>query len=179
MKQQRTLPFAALIFCICATALLGGCATAPGATTVSTGAAASPSKVPLPAAELATAKEQVIATERAFAKSMADRDLKAFATFVGEDTVFYSGPKPLHGKQAVVDFWSKFFTKPEAPFSWEPKDVEVLDAGDLAISSGPVYDPSGKEFATFSSIWRREGPNTWHIVFDKGASVCDCKAKAQ
>ncbi len=171
---------AALLLCACATALLGACATAPGAASPATASAAAMDPVPGPAlsaAELAIAKEQVIATERAFAKSMADRDLKAFATFVGVDTVFYSGPKPLHGKQAVVDFWSKFFAKPAAPFSWEPKDVEVLDGGDLAISSGPVYDPSGKHFANFSSIWRREGPNTWHIVFDKGESVCDCKAK--
>lgn len=120
-----------------------------------------------------------MATERGFAKSMADRDHKAFATFVAADTVFFSGPKPLHGKQAVIDFWAKFFTKPAAPFSWEPKEVEVLDSGDLAISSGPVYDPSGKHFANFSSIWRREAPNTWRIIFDKGSEECDCKAKGQ
>lgn len=26
----------------------------------------------------------------------------------------------------------------EAPFSWEPAQVEVLDSGTLALSSGPV-----------------------------------------
>nr|WP_295773955.1 nuclear transport factor 2 family protein [Rhodoferax sp.] len=123
-----------------------------------------------------SAKDQVIATERAFAKTMADRDHTAFASFVAADTVFFSGPKPLHGKQAVVDFWAKFYKGPDAPFSWEPKEVEVLVSGDLAISSGPVYDPSGKLFATFTSIWRREAPNTWRIVFDKGNPVCDCAA---
>lgn len=124
----------------------------------------------------ASAKEQVAATERAFAKTMADRDHAAFASFVATDTVFFSGPKPLHGKQAVVDFWAKFYSAPSAPFSWEPKEVEVLDSGDLAISSGPVYDPSGKQFATFTSIWRREAPNTWRIIFDKGNPICDCTA---
>ena len=122
----------------------------------------------------ASAKDQVMATERAFAKTMADRDHGAFTNFVANDTVFFSGPKPLRGKQAVVDFWAKFYSGSKAPFSWEPKEVEVLDSGDLAISSGPVYDPSGKQFATFTSIWRREAPNTWRIVFDKGNPVCDC-----
>ena len=121
------------------------------------------------------AKQQVADTERAFAKSMADRDLNAFAGFVSEDTVFFSGPKPLHGKKAVVDFWSKFFAKPSAPFSWKPEEVEVLDAGNLALSSGPVYNPEGKLVGRFSSIWRLEAPNQWKIIFDKGSDVCDCK----
>lgn len=130
--------------------------------------------VPPTGADPASAKEQVFATERAFAKTMADRDLPAFASFVATDTVFFSGPTPLHGKQAVVDFWAKFYSGPVAPFSWEPKEVEVLDSGDLAISTGPAYDPSGKQFGTFTSIWRREAPNTWRIIFDKGNPVCDC-----
>ena len=120
------------------------------------------------------ARQQVMATERAFAKTMADRDHKAFASFIAEDTVFFSGPKPLHGKQAVVEFWARFYRKPQAPFSWEPDEVEVLDSGTLAISSGPVRDPSGKLFARFTSIWRLEAPGQWRIIFDKGNEVCDC-----
>ena len=124
-----------------------------------------------------TAKDQVFSTERAFAKTMAERDHAAFASFIATDTVFFSGPKPLRGKQAVVDFWAKYYSGPNAPFSWEPKEVEVLDSGDLAISSGPAYDPSGKQFGTFTSIWRLEAPNTWRIIFDKGNPVCDCAAR--
>ena len=92
---------------------------------------------PLPASD---AKEQVIAAERAFAKTMADRDHTAFAQYVSDEAVFFSGPTPLRGKQAVVDYWARFYSKPNAPFSWEPKEVEVLDSGGLAISSGPVKD---------------------------------------
>ena len=123
------------------------------------------------------AREQVIATERAFAKTMADRDLKAFGSFLSEDTVFFSGPKPLHGKQAVLDFWSRFYSKKEAPFSWEPKTVEVLDSGALALSSGPVYDAQGKLFACFSSIWRQEAAGQWKIVFDRGTGPQECEKK--
>lgn len=123
-------------------------------------------------------KEQVTATERAFAETMAERDHAAFANFVAADTVFFSGPKPLHGKQAVVEFWAKFYKGTSAPFSWEPKEVEVLDSGGLAMSSGPVYAPDGKQFATFTSIWRLEAPNTWCIVFDKGIYCKSSNAKS-
>jgi ketosteroid isomerase-like protein len=129
---------------------------------------------PLPADD---AKEQVMRTERAFAKTMADRDLNAFASFVSEDAVFFSGPTPLHGKQAIVEYWKRFYGKSEAPFSWEPAQVEVLASGDLALSTGPVHDPSGKLTSTFQSIWRREKPGVWRIVFDKGSPVCDTGAK--
>jgi len=127
--------------------------------------------------DTATAQRQVMETERAFAKSMADRDLSAFSSFIAPDAVFFTGPEPRRGKQAVVDAWKRFYEKPDAPFSWRPETVEVLDSGSLALSSGPVFNPAGKQIATFTSIWRLDGAGTWRIVFDKGNPECDC-AKA-
>ena len=49
--------------------------------------------------------------------------------FLADETVFFTGPKPLHGKQAVADVWKRFYEKPDAPFSWEPDEVEVLASG--------------------------------------------------
>ena len=123
---------------------------------------------------LAELRQQVAATERAFARTMAARDHVAFTDFLAEETVFFSGPKPLHGKQQVSDWWKRFYEKPAAPFSWEPEQVEVLDSGKLALSSGPVHDAQGRLIATFTSIWRQEAPGVWRIVFDKGNEVCDC-----
>ena len=54
--------------------------------------------------------------------------------------------------------------------------IGKVGSGTLALSSGPVYDPAGKNFATFTSIWRLEAPGVWRIVFDKGNENCDCKA---
>ncbi len=121
----------------------------------------------------ASLKRQVIETERAFAKTMAVRDHAAFVSFVSDEAVFFSGDKPLRGKQAVADRWKAYYEKPEAPFSWEPESVEVLDSGTLALSSGPVRDPAGKLIGTFTSIWRLEPPGKWRIVFDKGNKVCE------
>ncbi|GAB2839341.1 hypothetical protein GCM10027277_02860 [Pseudoduganella ginsengisoli] len=120
-------------------------------------------------------KQQVADTERAFAATMQARDLAAFTSFLSEETIFYSGPVPLRGPAQVTQFWKKFYDGKDAPFSWEPDQVEVIDSGVLAHSSGPVYDPKGKLIGRFNSVWRQEAPGKWRIVFDKGQEVCDCK----
>ena len=127
--------------------------------------------------DIADLQRQVADTERAFAKTMANRDHAAFATFLSAEAVFFTGPKPLHGSQQVADGWKRFYEGAAAPFSWEPDQVEVLESGTLALTSGPVRDPSGKLIATFTSIWRLEAPGVWRIIFDKGNAACDC-AKA-
>ncbi len=127
------------------------------------------------APDTAELKKQVWETEKAFAATMKARDLKAFSAFLADETVFFSGPKPIHGKEGVIGWWTKYYDKPQAPFSWEPDEVEVLASGTLAISGGPVYDEKGKLFARFSSIWRQEAPGKWKIIFDRGWDVCDCK----
>ena len=122
-------------------------------------------------------RQQVVATERAFAKTMADRDHAAFARFLSDEAVFFSGAVPLRGKRAVADAWKRFYERPAVPFSWEPDQVEVLASGTLAHSSGPVRDASGKLAGRFNSVWRQEAPGVWRIVFDKGEDVCECAGK--
>lgn len=127
-----------------------------------------------PRATTADLQRQVADTERAFAKTMADRDHAAFTSFLADETIFFTSTKALRGKSQVADFWKRFYEGPTPPFSWQPEMVEVLDSGQLALSSGPVRDAQGKLFATFTSIWRLEAPGTWRIIFDKGNEVCDC-----
>jgi len=136
-------------------ALLGGCASAR----------------PL---NNATLQKQVTDTELAFAKSMADRDHRAFISFLSDEAVFLMGGKPLRGKTAVADYWKRFYTAPKAPFSWKPDRVQVLDSGGLGYSTGPVFDEEGKQFARFYSTWRREVDGAWRIVFDDGCNLGKC-----
>jgi hypothetical protein len=46
--------------------------------------------------------QQVFAAERAFATSMVDRDLDAFAGFVADEAIFFGGTAPLRGEALVV-----------------------------------------------------------------------------
>jgi len=127
-----------------------------------------------PQPDHAELQKQVEATERAFAKSMADRDFAAFNSFLSDEAVFFGAKGPIKGKPAVAERWKKFYGQGPAPFSWAPDKVEVLESGKLALTSGPVHDPDGKLIGTFTSIWRQDAPGQWHIVFDKGCDVCDC-----
>ncbi len=126
---------------------------------------------PAPAEDL---RQQVWKTEEAFARTMADRDFAAFQGFLAPEAVFWSGGVQ-RGPAAVAAFWKRFYEGPKAPFSWKPDAVEVLASGDLAFSSGPVFDPEGKRVGTFNSVWRREADGRWRIVFDKGCPPCETK----
>lgn len=118
--------------------------------------------------QLETRRAEVFAAERAFARSMADRDFAAFGRYVAEDCVFFSGTAALHGRDAVVAAWKPFFDGSAAPFSWEPDQVEVLSSGELALSTGPVKNPQGAVTARFNSIWQRQPDGRWLVIFDKG-----------
>ena len=113
-------------------------------------------------------KRQVFVAESSFAASMAQRDLDAFAALLSTEAIFFGDTTVMRGKRAVIEGWRAFFQKPAAPFSWKPDVIEVLASGNLAISSGPVFDPGGKKIGGYSSIWRREPDGNWRIIFDKG-----------
>jgi ketosteroid isomerase-like protein len=123
-------------------------------------------------------RQQVEDTERAFARTMADRDHAAFVSFLSDEAIFFAGDTPLRGRQTVADSWEPYYQGPEAPFSWEPEQVVVLDSGALALSSGPVRNPAGERVATFQSVWRLEADGQWRIVFDKGSRDCPDPAQA-
>ena len=163
--------------------LIGGCTSGPQAHGGHAAANANGPTLPSlkavtnpEAASAATvvAVKQVIATEQAFAKTMANRDFKAFMTFLSTDAVFFSGSTVKHGPAEVAVQWQPYFEGRKAPFSWAPDHVEVLASGKLALSTGPVY-VDGKIVGRFNSIWRLEDENAWRIVFDKGEAVCSSK----
>ena len=115
---------------------------------------------------------EVAAAETAFARSMAERDFEAFTSHIADDAIFQPGPATLRGKPAILEAWSKYFEGPEAPFSWKPETVEVLDSGRLAQTKGPVFNPAGEPILEFRSTWRREASGEWKVVFDDGTCLC-------
>jgi ketosteroid isomerase-like protein len=129
------------------------------------------------ASDNAALAEQVKAAETAFAASMAARDIGAFGKYVSDEALFYGRVGVTRGKEAVIESWKGFFEGPKAPFSWAPESVEVLDSGTLALSTGAVRDPEGRQIGTFNSIWRREADGKWRVIFDKGCPFCPSPPK--
>lgn len=114
-------------------------------------------------------KKQVMEAERAFAATMKTRDIDGFARFLADEAIFMSAQGNLRGKAAIVKGWRQFYAGPQAPFWWEPEEVEVVDSGTLAYSGGPVFDAAGKRIGRFNSIWRLKAPGQWEVVFDRGS----------
>lgn len=105
-------------------------------------------------------------TELAFAATMAARDHQAFRSFLADEAVFLTTEDTLRGGETVAAGWKPLFEGDTPPFSWRPDRVEVLDSGDLALSTGPVIAPDGTPLGRFTSIWRRDSAG-WRVVFDK------------
>jgi ketosteroid isomerase-like protein len=124
------------------------------------------------AVDISRLESELMAAEADFARTMADRDLETFSSFLAEEAVFFSGDKVMRGRQAVTNGWARYFEGSDPPFSWAPEAAAVLKSGRLGFSSGPVYSPDGRRIGTFNSIWRRTGNNRWEIVFDRGCPPC-------
>ncbi|HEX7151861.1 MAG TPA: alpha/beta fold hydrolase [Thermoanaerobaculia bacterium] len=108
--------------------------------------------------------EEVRQAEIAFAKAFGDHNLAAFSELVAEDATFFNALGTQRGKKAVVEAWGRMVNAPEAPFSWGPERVAV--AGEVAFSTGPIYDPRGKLSAYYTSMWRKQADGKWKVVFD-------------
>ena len=109
---------------------------------------------------------EVREAELAFARAFAERDAERFFSFVADDATFLSGLTTSRGKAEVVAAWSRFFEGPEAPFSWLPERVNVSADGRIALSTGPVFVPSGRHAGEFTSTWRKNAAGVWQVVFD-------------
>lgn len=168
--QGRLAPFGML-----ALLLLGGCAGGAARQAGPAGRTAAPATAPVPTAQASAALQQatgqVIATERAFAATMASRDFKDFLSFLSPDAIFFSGSSVERGPVQIAEQWAPYFQGRRAPFSWRPDDVQVLADGRLALSTGPLLQ-DGHIVGRFNSVWRLEAPHTWRIIFDKGEAVC-------
>ena len=126
----------------------------------------------------ASAADEARAAETAFAKAFADRDADAFFAMMTEDTVFLGPNQNLHGRAKVREVWGNFFKDAKAPFSWKPERVVANEAGNLALSTGPVYDANGNHVVNYISTWQKQADGTWKVVFDgPGAPVCPAAEK--
>ncbi|HYM60153.1 MAG TPA: nuclear transport factor 2 family protein [Thermoanaerobaculia bacterium] len=128
------------------------------------------------AAHAADPAEEVRKSEIAFPKAFADRDYTAFAAFILDDATFLPASRTLSGKKAIMEVWSKYLEPKQPPFSWRPERVAVNGSGTIGLSTGPVFDPDGKQIGVYSSIWLKQSDGTWKIEFDGPGCPPPCPA---
>ena len=123
-------------------------------------------------------EKQVADRERAFAQTMADRDFEKFKTFLDENAVFLGGKSVMRGKKQIAEKWQRYFEKEQAPFAWKPERVAVIGGGDIALSTGPVWNPDGRVHSYYTSTWRKDSSGEWKVILDKGQKYCPPEHKA-
>ena len=121
--------------------------------------------------EMSDSLRSMVETERAFAKTSADKGTRdAFLAFLADDGIVFQ-PSPVNGKKA----WGE---RPKRPglLSWEPIYADISQAGDMGYTTGPwEFRPEGAQgkpvaFGNFMTVWKKQADGTFKFVLDLGIS---------
>lgn len=142
-------------------------------------APAAPAAAPAEAAPAAAPVSDactVWAREAGFARSVADHDADAFASYLHPDAVFIGGDgSGTRGAEAIETEWAGIIAGKSIVLRWYPDSVDVGANGRVALSRGPYWmeDPAApleKRYrqGRFVSTWLRGDDGEWQVVFDGG-----------
>jgi ketosteroid isomerase-like protein len=126
---------------------------------------------PAPAVDRQAALDGLVAAEKAFAKTAAEKGMReGFLAFLAEDSLVFD-PDPANGRQV----WKG---RPASPalLEWFPVHSEVSLAGDLGFNTGPYdFRPKPGEapvaWGQFATIWKRQADGGWKAALDLGTST--------
>ncbi len=115
------------------------------------------------------ALKTIVETEKAFARTAAEKDTKtAFLEFLADDGITFD-PNPGNGKEA----WK---ARPSSPafLAWTPEYADISANGVLGYTTGPwEYRPKGKAdqsvaFGHFVTLWQKQLDGKYRFVLDLG-----------
>lgn len=120
----------------------------------------------------AAMREAVRAADRDLARAVAEHDEEAFRRRLAPD-VLLLGATTERGRGAAVEAWAHLF-RPDGPdLSWEPEEVFVATAGDLAVTAGsfrftpaPADVSAAGETGRYVTVWRHDPRGGWRAVVD-------------
>lgn len=113
--------------------------------------------------------EKLVATEKAFAQTAAEKNTKtAFLEFSADDGILFN-PTPVNSKE----FWE---TRPIAPslLAWTPEFADISTNGVLGYTTGPwEFRPKGKDdapvgFGHYVTLWQKQSDGSFKFVLDIG-----------
>jgi ketosteroid isomerase-like protein len=121
------------------------------------------------AAPLPRALEQMVDTERAFAKLGAEKGPRdSFLVYFADEAIALDEAEPRPAKAAIRQWPAP---RPGAQLLWEPRTGDIAASGDLGYLTGPVVRvaPDGsRSHACYMSVWKKQLEGAFRVVMDFG-----------
>ena len=119
--------------------------------------------------------EEMVATERAFAKMSEEKGTTpSFLAFIADDGILFR-PKAVKGKQWLIE--NPPAASDKRPWlKWEPTFAHMARAGDMGYTFGPweyrrdIKDREAVAFGHFLTVWKKQSDGTWKFAVDLGIS---------
>lgn len=119
-------------------------------------------------------KNEVIETERAFARMAKEKSIsEAFIYFAAENAVLNRDNTLIKERQGIIEHFGPVEnTKTKRSLEWEPDFVDVATSGDLAYTYGKFLytktDSTGttSQEGIFHTVWKRQKDGSWKYVWD-------------
>ena len=122
-----------------------------------------------------TWKDEILATEREFAKMAMDDGIPAaFLEYAAEDAVLMRNNNLIIGREALRESYSEQNAGgTKVSLSWSPDFVDVSLSGDLGYTYGKyTYTATDSVGHTnvvegvFHTVWKRQSDGNWRFVWD-------------
>lgn len=129
--------------------------------------------------DLQAAAAEIVKADADFARSVADRNRERFLSLIAETAIFSGGTaNELHGREAVMKDWARFFAPDGPTLSWAPTRGEVIGAGDLGFTTGSsVFRAEGvdgkptERHGQYVTVWKKQPDGTWKVIYDTGSTI--------
>lgn len=137
---------------------------------------------PEPAIPVTQYEAELMEVDRAFANSMAEGGLDAWADHFAPEGAMISGQGEITGEPYIRAAMAPIFSDSTVVFTWSPDRARVAESGELGYTVGDYRisrrDSTGQLAETldrgkYVSIWRRQPDGTWKVVADIGSSALD------
>ncbi len=97
-------------------------------------------------------RQAVLCAEVGFSRSVENRDLEAFKSYLDPEVRFVTGGVSK-GPDEVAQGWSGFFQADGPKMRWRPAIVEVVANDTLALSRGPYRVSKTDEYGETTHAW--------------------------
>jgi len=126
--------------------------------------------------DLPPAQDELVNTERAFAKLAVERGVReSFIAYFADDGIGFA-PHPHKVKERFSNSPATA-ARPPLTLNWAPVYGDVAQAGDLGWNTGPILiedtSPEKKpaRHGMFFSVWKKQSDGGWRVTLDLGADT--------